>query len=153
MSEDRNTIMEEPVEAGEYERTGEVIETVEFTLTAPKEGTLVTGSDPEGFDQTPVPEIKSGSPNYFIDKVTVNGIEREEVYWREYSTLLYYSDVCMKAGETYTVFGRVKAKPGYIFNDPVTLIINGEEVPGEGIEDYTLEGDSFTFYCDITAVK
>ncbi len=153
MNEDRTTIMEEPVEAGEHERTSEVIKTVEFTLTAPKDGTLVTCSDPEGFDQTPVPEIQSCNPNYFIDKVTVNGVEREEVYWRGYNTLLYYSDISMKAGKTYTVFARVKSKPEYIFNDPVTLIINGEEVPSEEIEDYTLEGDSFTFYCDITAVK
>ena len=149
MNEDLKTITEE---SGEFERTGEVIETVEFTITAPKAGTIVTCKDPEGFDQTPIPEVTSADPNYFINKVTVNGVEREEVYWRAYNTLEYYSDVCMKADETYTVFGRVKSKPGYIFNDPVTLIINGEEVPDEEIEDYTLEGDSFTFYCDIKAV-
>jgi hypothetical protein len=62
---------------------------------------------------------------------------------------VYYSDVTFEAGQSYTVFGRVQASPGYIFNDPVTLIINGEEVPSEQVEDYSLEGNSFTFYFDI----
>ncbi len=57
----------------------------------------------------------------------------------------------MKKGEKYTVFGRIKAKPGYVFYDPVTLIINGEELSSE-IEDYTLENDSFCFYYNITVV-
>ena len=148
MNEDLNNIVEEETESGEYERTGEIIETVEFDLAAPKEGTVITCKDPSGFDQSPIPEISSDSDKYSID-VT----ERPEIYWRKYSTLEYYSDEKIKAGETYTVFGKVKAAPGYIFNDPVELLINGEEVSSEEIEDYSLEGDSFTFYFDIEAVK
>ena len=148
MNEDLNNIVEEETESGEYERTGEVIETVEFDLVAPKEGTVITCKDPSGFDQSPIPEISSNNDKYSID-VT----ERPEIYWRKYSTLEYYSDEKIKAGETYTVFGKVKAAPGYIFNDPVELLINGEEVSSQEIEDYSLEGDSFTFYFDIEAVK
>ena len=148
MNEDLNNIVEEETESGEYERTGEIIETVEFDLVAPKEGTVITCKDPSGFDQSPIPEISSDSDKYSID-VT----ERPEIYWRKYSTLEYYSDEKIKAGETYTVFGKVKAAPGYIFNDPVELLINGEEVSSQEIEDYSLEGDSFTFYFDIEAVK
>ena len=148
MNEDLNNIVEEETESGEYERTGEVIETVEFNLAAPKEGTVITCKDPSGLDQSPIPEINSNSDKYSID-VT----ERPEIYWRKYSTLEYYSDEKIKAGETYTVFGKVKAAPGYIFNDPVELLINGEEVSSQEIEDYSLEGDSFTFYFDIEAVK
>lgn len=136
----------------EFERTGEVLETVEFTLTAPMAGTLITCKDADGFDQLPVPEITSECDKYFIDKTVVNGIERTEAYWKTYNTLEYYSDVKFEAGKTYTVFGKVKAKPGYIFNDPVTLIINGEEVPSEEVEDYSLEGDSFTFYYDLKII-
>ena len=148
MNEDLNNIVEEETESGEYERTGEIIETVEFDLVAPKEGTVITCKDPSGLDQSPIPEISSNSDKYSID-VT----ERPEIYWRKYSTLEYYSDEKIKAGETYTVFGKVKAAPGYIFNDPVELLINGEEVSSQEIEDYSLEGDSFTFYFDIEAVK
>ena len=148
MNEDLNNIVEEETESGEYERTGEIIETVEFDLVAPKEGTVITCKDPSGLDQSPIPEISSDSDKYSID-VT----ERPEIYWRKYSTLEYYSDEKIKAGETYTVFGKVKAAPGYIFNDPVELLINGEEVSSQEIEDYSLEGDSFTFYFDIEAVK
>ena len=148
MNEDLNNIVEEETESGEYERTGEIIETVEFDLVAPKEGTVITCKDPSGFDQSPIPEISSDSDKYSID-VT----ERPEIYWRKYSTLEYYSDDKIKAGETYTVFGKVKAAPGYIFNDPVELLINGEEVSSQEIEDYSLEGDSFTFYFDVEAVK
>ena len=60
-----------------------------------------------------------------------------------------FLDVRFEKGNTYTVFGKVKACPGYRFNDPVELIINGEEVPMEQVEDYSFEGDSFTFYSDI----
>ena len=148
MNEDLNNIVEEETESGEYERTGEIIETVEFDLVAPKEGTVITCKDPSGFDQSPIPEISSNSDKYNID-VT----ERPEIYWRKYSTLEYYSDEKIKAGDTYTVFGKVKAAPGYIFNDPVELLINGEEISSEEIEDYSLEGDSFTFYFDIEAVE
>jgi len=148
MNEDLNNVVEEETESGEYERTGEIIETVEFNLAAPKEGTVITCKDPSGLDQSPIPEISSDSDKYSID-VT----ERPEIYWRKYSTLEYYSDEKIKAGETYTVFGKVKAAPGYIFNDPVELLINGEEVSSQEIEDYSLEGDSFTFYFDIEAVK
>ena len=148
MNEDLNNIVEEETESGEYERTGEIIETVEFDLAAPKEGTVITCKDPSGLDQSPIPEISSNSDKYSID-VT----ERPEIYWRKYSTLEYYSDEKIKAGETYTVFGKVKAAPGYIFNDPVELLINGEEVSSQEIEDYSLEGDSFTFYFDLEAVK
>jgi hypothetical protein len=148
MNEDLNNVVEEETGSGEYERTGEVIETVEFDLVAPKEGTVITCKDPSGLDQSPIPEISSNSDKYSID-VT----ERPEIYWRKYSTLEYYSDEKIKAGETYTVFGKVKAAPGYIFNDPVELLINGEEVSSQEIEDYSLEGDSFTFYFDIEAVK
>ncbi|MBR0475072.1 MAG: hypothetical protein IJJ19_08730 [Erysipelotrichaceae bacterium] len=136
----------------EYERTDEVLETVEFTLTAPKAGTFITCKDADGFDQLPVPEITSECDKYFIDKTVVNGIERTEAYWKTYNTLEYYSDVKFEAGKSYTVFGKVKAKPGYVFNDPVTLIINGEEVPSEEVEDYSLEGDSFTFYYDLKII-
>ena len=148
MNEDLNNIVEKETESGEYERTGEIIETVEFDLVAPKEGTVITCKDPSGFDQSPIPEISSNSDKYNID-VT----ERPEIYWRKYSTLEYYSDEKIKAGDTYTVFGKVKAAPGYIFNDPVELLINGEEISSEEIEDYSLEGDSFTFYFDIEAVE
>ena len=148
MNEDLNNVVEEETESGEYERTGEIIETVEFDLAAPKEGTVITCKDPSGLDQSPIPEISSNSDKYSID-VT----ERPEIYWRKYSTLEYYSDEKIKAGDTYTVFGKVKAAPGFIFNDPVELLINGEEVSSQEIEDYSLEGDSFTFYFDIEAVK
>lgn len=153
MNEDLNNVVEEETESGEYERTGEVIETVEFNLAAPKEGTFITCKEPSGFDQSPIPEISSNSDKYDIDVIPVDGAQRPEIYWRKYSTLEYYSDEKIKAGETYTVFGKVKAAPGYIFNDPVELLINGEEVSSVEIEDYSLEGDSFTFYFDIEAVK
>ena len=52
----------------------EVIETVELTILQPKTGTLITCKDPYGYDQSPVPEIVSGSENYSIDTVCVNGI-------------------------------------------------------------------------------
>ncbi len=152
MNEDLKNINEENNESGQFELTGEVLETVEFTLAPPAGGTHVTCKDPDGLDQRPIPSITSEDERYAIDKVTVNGIQRDEIYWREYSTLVYYSDVKMKKGETYTVFGKVKAAPGYIFNDPATLIINGEEVSPMEIEDYSLEGDSFTFYFDIKVV-
>lgn len=140
---------EEFIEAGEYERTGEILETVELTITIPEAGTRITCKDPSGLDQSPVPEIIPASDQYAIAEVSENGVERKEAYWKTYNTLVYYSDVTFEAGKSYTVFGRVQASPGYIFNDPVTLIINGEEVPSEQVEDYSLEGDSFTFYFDI----
>lgn len=131
------------------ENITEIIETVELTITVPEAGTRIACSDPSGFDQTPVPEIISKSDHYDIDTVSDNGTERPEAYWKTYNTLEYYSDVTFEKGSSYTVFGRVKACPGYRFNDPVTLIINGEEVPMEEVEDYSLEGDSFTFYFDL----
>lgn len=134
---------------GEFERTGEVLETVELTVIAPKAGTKITCEDPSGIDQTPVPEIISDSDKYFLDHSNENGTGRLEAYWKTYSTLEYYSDETFESGKSYTVFGKVKASPGYIFNDPVNLIINGIEVPSEEVEDYSLEGDSFTFYFDI----
>ncbi|MBQ6477764.1 MAG: hypothetical protein IJI44_00195 [Erysipelotrichaceae bacterium] len=143
---------EENMKSGEFKLSGIVIETVTLTVNAPKGDTLVTCKDPSGFDQFPIPEAFSTDDRYAIARITVDGVERDEVYWREYSTLVYYSDVRMKTGDTYTVFGRLKAAPGYIFTDPVNLIINGEEVSPEVIEDYTLEGDSFTFYFDIKAL-
>ncbi len=139
----------EMIETEEYERTGEVLETVELTITAPKAGTLISCKDPSGFDQSPVPEVISKSDKYFIDTVSLDGCERPDAYWKTYNTLEFYSDECFETGKTYTVFGRVKAAPGYIFNDPVELIINGEEVPMEEVEDYTPEGDGFAFYFDI----
>ena len=142
MKEEKNLVLEQDPE---------VLETVEFTILPPSAGTLVTCKDPEGFDQSPVPEIVSSSDAYFIDSITVNGVTRPEAYWKTYSTLVYYSDIKFEAGETYTVFAKVKAAPGYVFNDPVTLIINNEEVPFEEVEDYSLEGDSFTFYFDVRA--
>ena len=142
MKEDKNLALEQEPE---------VLETVEFTILPPSAGTLVTCKDPEGFDQSPVPEIVSSSDAYCIDSITVIGITRPEAYWKTYSTLVYYSDIKFEAGETYTVFARVKAAPGYVFNDPVTLIVNEEEVPSEEVEDYSLEGDSFTFYFDVRA--
>ena len=45
--------------------------------------------------------------------------------------------------------GKVKAAPGYMFNDPVDLFVNGEELSPEVVEDYSLESDSFTFYYDL----
>ena len=132
----------------EYERSSEVLETVELTVAVPEAGTLITCSDPSGLDQTPVPEIISKSSHYDIGRITFNGSERPDAYWKTYNTLEYYSDVRFEKGKSYTVSGRVQASPGYIFNDPVTLIINGEEVPSEEVEDYSLEGDSFIFYFD-----
>lgn len=142
MKEDKNLALEQEPE---------VLETVEFTILPPSAGTLVTCKDPEGFDQSPVPEIVSSSDAYCIDSITVNGVTRPEAYWKTYNTLEYYSDIRFEAGNSYTVFGRVKAAPGYVFNDPVTLIINNEEVSSEEVEDYSMEGDSFTFYFDVRA--
>jgi len=147
MNKEQNINNEENMD----ERSGELIETVKFILTPPKAGTRITCSDPEGFDQSPVPEIFSKNENYDIDTINVSGKKRKEIYFKRYSTLEMYADETVKKGETYTVFGKVKAKPGYIFNDPVELIINGEEVSSEEVEDYSLEGDSFTFYFDIQA--
>ena len=140
---------EEIRETEEYEVSGEVLETVELTIVPPAAGTLITCKDPDGLDQTPVPEIVSKSGKYFIETIRENDIERPEAFWKTYNTLEYYSDVVMEAGNTYTVFARVKAAPGYVFNDPVELTVNGMEVPSEEVEDYTLEGDSFTFYFDV----
>ena len=150
MFKDLDAFTHDNSEPGEYERTGEVIERVEFTLEVPQAATVISCKDPEGFDQTPVPVLTPASENYGIATITVNGVERPEAYWREYSTLIYYDNIKMEAGKTYSVFGKVKAAPGYIFNDPVELYINGEEVYSEEIEDYSLEGDSFTFYFDVT---
>ncbi len=145
MNEELRETLEDTEESEEYERSGEVLETVELTIAVPEAGTLIACKDPSGIDQTPVPEIISKSDHYDIERT--NG--RPEAYWKTYNTLEYYSDIRFEAGKSYTVFGKVKAGPGYIFNDPVTLIINGEEVPSEEVEDYSLEGDSFTFYFDI----
>lgn len=131
----------------------EVIETVELTITPLKEGTIISLSDPSGFDQSPVPEIISLSDNYYIDTYRDNDSERLEAYWKTYNTLEFYNNEKVIAGNTYTVFGKVKAKPGYIFNDPVNLIINGQEVSSLQVEDYSLELDSFYFYFDVEAVK
>ena len=135
------------------ERGEIIIETVELNIVEPKAGTVVTGNDPSGFDQSPIPCVTAKSDEYAIGKVNVEGIERDEVYWRDYATLVFYSDVKLEEGKTYNVFGRVQAKPGYVFYDPVNLIVNGEEVSPQEVEDYTLEGDSFCFYCDIKAVE
>ncbi|MBQ1910866.1 MAG: hypothetical protein II174_05045 [Erysipelotrichaceae bacterium] len=142
MKEEKNLVLEQDPE---------VLETVEFTIIPPEAGTPVSCSDPEGFDQTPVPEVISHSDAYFIDTIDSNGSTRQDVYWKTYNTLEYYSDIRFEAGNSYTVFGRVKAAPGYVFNDPVTLIINNEEVSSEEVEDYSMEGDSFTFYFDVRA--
>ncbi len=127
----------------------EVLETVELTVIPPAVGTLITCGDPSGFDQTPIPEIIADSDRYFIDTVCVNGTVRPEAYWKTYNTLVFYSDVRFEAGKSYTVFGKIKAAPGYMFHDPVDLIVNGEELSPEEVEDYSLEGDSFTFYYDV----
>lgn len=150
MKEELNTTEETVLEG--YERSGEVLETVELTVIAPAAGTFITCKDPSGLDQSPVPEIVPVSDKYYIDTVTVNGVERPEAYWKTYNTLEYYSDVRFETGKTYTVFAKVKAAPGYFFNDPVDLIVNGEEVSSEEVEDYSLEGDSFVFYFDIEAI-
>ena len=131
----------------------EVIETVELTITPLEEGTMISFSDPSGFDQSPVPEIISHSDNYYIDTVKDNDSERLEAYWKTYNTLEFYNNEKVIASNAYTVFGKVKAKPGYIFNDPVNLIINGQEVSSLEVEDYSLELDSFYFYFDVEAVK
>ena len=131
----------------------EVIETVELTIEPLVEGTIITLTDPDGFDQSPVPQIQANSDNYYIDKICVNGKERQEAYFKKYSTLEFYKDETVVAGNTYTVFGRVKSKPGYIFYDPVNLIVNGEELSSQEVEDYSLEQDSFTFYFDLKAVN
>ena len=52
MKEEKNLVLEQDPE---------VLETVEFTILPPSAGTLVSCSDPEGFDQTPVPEVISHS--------------------------------------------------------------------------------------------
>lgn len=149
MKEELNEMIEDDADSEESEDNLEPLETVELTIIVPEAGTLITCSDPDGFDQMPVPEIISKSDHYDIDTINVNETERQEAYWKTYNTLEYYSDVTFEKGNSYTVFGKVKAAPGYSFNDPVELIINGEEVPMEQVEDYSLEGDSFTFYSDI----
>lgn len=133
------------------EDSKQVIETVELTIVPPKAGTLISCKDPDGYDQTPVPEIISGSDIYHIDTITINGTQRQEAYYKKYSTLEYYDEE-VEAGNTYTVCGKVKSKPGYIFYDPVNLIVNGEELSSQEVEDYSLEQDCFTFYFDIEAV-
>ncbi len=150
MKEELNEMIEDMIDSEEYEDTRQTLETVELTIIAPKAGTLITCNDPSGFDQTPVPEVVSKSDHYDIDTINVNGAERQEAYWKTYNTLEYYSDVTFEKGNSYTVFGKVKAAPGYSFNDPVELIINGEEIPMEQVEDYSFEGDSFTFYFNLT---
>lgn len=149
MLEELKEIIEDDADSEESEDNLETLETVELTIIVPEAGTLITCSDPDGFDQAPVPEIVSESDHYDIERINVNGTQRPEAYWKTYNTLEYYSDVRFEKGNTYTVFGKVKACPGYRFNDPVELIINGEEVPMEQVEDYSFEGDSFTFYSDI----
>ena len=146
MKEDKT---QENIVNEEDQNEKEVIETVELTILQPKTGTLITCRDPYGYDQSPVPEIVSGSENYSIDTVCVNGALRPEAYYKTYNTLVYYSDVRIQSGKTYTVFGKVKAAPGYMFNDPVDLFVNGEELSPEVVEDYSLESDSFTFYYDL----
>ena len=152
MLEELKEIIEDDADSEESEDKLETLETVELTIIVPEAGTLITCSDPDGFDQMPVHEIISKSDHYDIEKINVNGTERPEAYWKTYNTLEYYSGVRVETGSSYTVFGKVKASPGYRFNDPVELIINGEEVPMEQVEDYSLEGDSFTFYSDIRIV-
>ena len=150
MLEELKEIIEDHADSEESEDNCEILETVELTIIVPEAGTLITCNDPSGFDQTPVPEVVSKSDHYDIDTINVNGTERPEAYWKTYNTLEYYSDIRVETGSSYTVFGKVKAAPGYSFNDPVELIINGEEVPMEQVEDYSLEADSFTFYFDLT---
>ena len=134
----------------EYDDKGNIIiDTVELTIKKPKAGTLITGKDSSGFDQLPIPEVICDSENYFIGILNNEGKQRPEVYWKDYATLVFYSDIKMEIGKSYTVFGRVQAKPGYVFYDPVNVIVNGEELSIEEVEDYTLEGDSFCFYYDL----
>lgn len=134
-------------------KENKVIETVELMILPPETGTLITCKDPSGFDQSPVPEIISKSDSYHIDTICLNGIRRPEAYWKTYSTLVFYADEKFESGKAYTVFGKVKAAPGYVFNDPVDLFVNGEELSPEVVEDYSLEGDSFTFYYDLKIAR
>jgi len=145
MKEDKRLLSQEDAVSEEKE----VIETVKLTIVPPAAGTLVTCKDPYGYDQSPIPEIISKDDIYFIDTVCVGGTLRPEAYYKTYNTLVYYSDVRFEPGKTYMVFGKVKCAPGYMFNDPVDLIVNGEELSPEVVEDYSLEGDSFTFYYDL----
>lgn len=122
----------------------ELIETVELTIENPIAGTKVKcDDDSTGYNQTPVPEVVSLSDKYAV----------VEAYWRDYATLTYYNDVEFKEGETYNVYGRIKAAPGVAFYDPITLIVNGEENMSDVTEDYTLEYDEFVFYADVVATK
>ena len=130
-------------------KENEAIETVELTILQPEAGTIIACKDPSGFDQSPVPVIVSKSDKFHIDALCQNGISRQEAYWKTYNTLVFYSDERIESGRTYTVFGKVKAAPGYVFNDPVDLLVNGEELSPEVVEDYSMEGDSFTFYYDL----
>ena len=127
----------------------EVIETVELTIENPVAGTKVKCNDESGFDQTPVPIVVSLSDKYAVAQT----MGRDDVYWRDYATLVYYNDVEFKEGETYNVYGRIKAAPGVTFNDPVTLIVNGEENMSYMTEDYSMEADEFVFYADVIATN
>jgi len=127
----------------------EVIENIELTIKRPENGTLIKCKDPNGLDQTPVPIVIPESDKYSVGRITVNGEEREEVFWKDYATLVYYSDVRIEEGKPYTVFGRIVASPGYTFNDPVTLVVNGVEQSLYATEDYSLELNEFFFYADI----
>lgn len=135
------------------EDSREIVEDVELTISNPAAGTVIRVSDPDGLDQTPVPVVVSNSDKYSIGKINVGGIQRDEVFWKDYATLVYYPDETMEEGKTYTVCGKIKANEGYVFYDPVNLIVNGEEQPIDATEDYSLEHDEFVFYYDVEAVK
>ena len=126
-----------------------VIEDVEITIRRPEAGTVITCKDPQGLDQTPVPEVISESDKYSIGKISVNGEERDEVFFKDYALLIYYSDLKVEEDKPVTVFGRIVASPGYIFYDPVNLFVNGEEQPMDATEDYSLESNEFYFYVNI----
>ena len=132
----------------------EVIETVELTITNPVVGTKITCSDESsGLDQKPIPEVIPLSDKYSVGSIDVDGKKRAEVFWKDYATLIYYSDLKIEEGKQYNVFGRIVAAPGYTFYDPINLIVNGVEQPIDATEDYSLESDQFYFYVDVDSVK
>ena len=121
-----------------------------MTIEKPLAGTQVTCTAADGFDQLPVPTVTPAEPaKYIVGKKAKEGLEREDAYWRDFGTLNYYSDVTMEEGKSYTVYAGIRAPFGYIFAGDFSLIVNGEPVSSNLIEDVALGDDSFYFYYDI----
>ena len=128
----------------------ETVSAVKLTIEKPLAGTQVTCTAADGFDQSPVPTVTPAEPaKYIVGKKAKEGLEREDAYWRDFGTLNYYSDVTMEEGKSYTVYAGIRAPFGYIFAGDFSLIVNGEPVSSNLIEDVALGDDSFYFYYDI----